>query len=98
MHNLTKYTMHRELTREEKEMRLFGETAESRIGRSIDEGERQRKQMHGNIKRGIIALLATAGVIFGLNEASKRMGPLPTSEEVAEWAKNNLHGQMFNKK
>ncbi len=89
------YTMHKELSQAERESRLYGERTESRIARSIDQGESQREQARGNIKRGIVALIITAGAIVGLNEASKYQ--LPTAKDVEEWAADNLHGQRFNK-
>lgn len=84
-----------DISREEREDRLLrrppAESAKSstaEAGDTVDSGR-------GNIRRGIIALLITAGAIVALNEASKYQ--LPTAKDVEEWTKNNLHGQLFQK-
>jgi len=86
-----------DITRQDRERRLYERAPETRVKPTAGEVTESISNGSGNVRRGIIALLITAGAIVGLNEASKKMGPLPTTEDIAKWADDNLHGQLFKK-
>lgn len=86
-----------ELSLADKEDRLYGRASGERVKPTADEVTETIGNRSGNVRRGVIALLVVAGAIVGLNEASKRMGPLPTAADVEKWANENLHGQLFKK-
>lgn len=80
-----------------KQERLLSRGTGERVKPTADEVTESIGKRSGNVRRGVIALLIAAGAIVGLNEASKRMDPLPTAADVEKWANDNLHGQRFNK-
>ncbi|MCX6733492.1 MAG: hypothetical protein NTX63_01640 [Candidatus Peregrinibacteria bacterium] len=86
-----------DLSLADKESRLYGRAPGERVKPTADEVAESIGKGSGRVRRGVIALLIAAGAIVGLNEASKRMDPLPTADDVAKWADDNLHGQFFNK-